>query len=197
MTRFERYCEALGAGPGQDNAQAVAAAGLIAQSAGLIDDELAAMSGNQRSSDGSESGVVPASLRLVAVTFGPGCLQERWPSSCLQAPGGTPLVHLQTRSPVLSCFIASAETACNPLRSMFAPDVPARSHTTSAHTHTCLTCTISYYVACSAVHRKQGYGPGLCQPCMPLIKAHRDPCRRSRTDGGLLADRPVGRAAAG
>ena len=46
------------AGPGQDNAQAAAAAGLIAQSAGLIDDQLAAMSANQRSGDGSDAGVL-------------------------------------------------------------------------------------------------------------------------------------------
>ncbi len=66
---------ALGAGPGQDNAQALAAAGLIAQSAGLIDDELAAMSANQRSADGSDSGVLPAYLRLVTLTTARSCMR--------------------------------------------------------------------------------------------------------------------------
>ena len=44
-------------GPRQDNPDAAAAASLIAQSAVLIDDQLAAMSANQRSGDGSDAGI--------------------------------------------------------------------------------------------------------------------------------------------
>jgi len=54
-------------GPGQDNPDAAAAASLIAQSAVLIDDQLAAMSANQRSSDGSDAG-----MALVGVKCGCG-----------------------------------------------------------------------------------------------------------------------------